>query len=106
LGLEGREVRKMLEDVPMAPASRRASACVRPRPLAAPETSTTLPFRLNSGRDILCTVDQLNPGIRVCTIDLDSRKPRHHAESKKKKSSKQQAMQVELEQPAVVYYLN
>lgn len=34
---------------PVAPASSRASACVRPKPLAAPDTSITLSARLNSG---------------------------------------------------------
>lgn len=35
---------------PIAPASRRASAWTSPRPLAAPDTITTFPERLNSGR--------------------------------------------------------
>jgi hypothetical protein len=39
--------------VPFAPASRRASACVRPRPRAAPDTRTTLPASENSGRDVV-----------------------------------------------------
>lgn len=34
----------------MAPASRSASAWTRPRPRAAPDTITTSPSRLNSGR--------------------------------------------------------
>ena len=33
----------------MAPASSKASACVRPRPLAAPETRMTRSARLSSG---------------------------------------------------------
>jgi len=37
------------EDVPVAPASKSASACTKPSPLAAPDTRTTLPARLNSG---------------------------------------------------------
>jgi hypothetical protein len=44
------KVEGKVEDEPFAPASRRASACVRPRPRAAPETRTTLPARLNSER--------------------------------------------------------
>lgn len=35
--------------IPRAPASSNASACVRPRPRAAPDTNTTFPFKLNSG---------------------------------------------------------
>jgi hypothetical protein len=37
------------EEIPIAPASSNASACTNPNPLAAPETSTTLSTRLNSG---------------------------------------------------------
>jgi hypothetical protein len=36
--------------VPIAPASKSASACTKPNPLAAPETSTTLSTKLNSGK--------------------------------------------------------
>lgn len=36
-------------NIPVAPASNSASACTNPRPLAAPDTSTTLPSKLNSG---------------------------------------------------------
>jgi hypothetical protein len=36
-------------EIPVAPASSNASACTNPNPLAAPETSTTLSTRLNSG---------------------------------------------------------
>lgn len=43
--------------VPFAPASRRASACVRPRPRAAPETSTTLFARLNSNRPVVAILE-------------------------------------------------
>ncbi len=39
-----------MSNIPMAPASNKASACTNPNPLAAPETSTTLSTRLNSGR--------------------------------------------------------
>lgn len=35
--------------IPRAPASSNASACVKPSPRAAPDTSTTFPARLNSG---------------------------------------------------------
>ena len=36
--------------LPVAPASSNASACTRPSPLAPPDTTTTLSFKLNSGR--------------------------------------------------------
>lgn len=39
--------------VPVAPASNSASACTSPNPLAAPETRTTLPTRLNSGKSFV-----------------------------------------------------
>lgn len=43
------KLRKVSLAQPLAPASRRAPACVNPRPRAPPETSTTLSTRLNSG---------------------------------------------------------
>lgn len=43
-------VRGLLLLLPVAPASSKASACTNPKPLAAPDTSTTLSTRLNSGR--------------------------------------------------------
>jgi len=40
-------------EVPVAPASNRASACTNPSPLAAPETSTIFPVKLNSERRLV-----------------------------------------------------
>lgn len=52
LYLGGREGGRGMErgEVPIAPASKRASAWTNPRPRAAPDTITTFPARLNSGR--------------------------------------------------------
>jgi hypothetical protein len=41
---------KWKDEVPIAPASSKASACTNPSPRAAPETSTTFPAKLNSDR--------------------------------------------------------
>jgi hypothetical protein len=40
-------------EVPVAPASKRASAWTSPRPRPAPDTKTTLSTRLNSGRRLV-----------------------------------------------------
>lgn len=42
--------------IPVAPASNNASACTSPNPRAAPDTSTTLSARLNSGSRLLVPV--------------------------------------------------
>lgn len=55
---------------PVAPASSSASACVSPNPLAAPETSTTLSTRLNSGN--LLVVPRKVPGSTFSRTDESS----------------------------------